>query len=98
RRAASLSDAGRMPQLAIVVNLATTQFAADVPAGGAVDVNLGIAHAGAAPVHARKVACGVDPPVACIASDGEQFGERQLLVAVKDLEPLDLGERFIPRP
>ena len=47
---------------------------------------------------ASKVAFEVESLVARIAGDGEQFGKRQLEVAMKDFEPLDLCERFIPRP
>ncbi len=33
-----------------------------------------------------------------VAGDGEHFGQRQLAIAVKDFEPLDLGQRLVARP
>ena len=73
-------------------------LAAQVPARVAVDVDLPVAHPVADEVHAGQVSLEVDPPVGRIAGDGEQLGQRQLPVAVEDLDPLDLGQRLVAQP
>ena len=69
-----------------------------MPARIAVDVDLARAHPVTDKVHARQVSLEVDAAVGGIAGDGEHFGQRQLPVAVEDLDPFDLGQRLVAQP
>ncbi len=80
--------------IAFDVNFAAGHFAADVPPGVARDVDRALAHVRADPMHAGQVALELHAPVAGVARDIEELGQRPFLVAVKDLETFDLGQRL----
>ena len=79
-------------RIAVDVNLTAGHFAADVSPGGAVNVNLPRCHLCADPMHAGKIALEIEPLVAGIALHGKHLRQRDFAVAVKDLEPFDLGQ------
>ena len=49
-------------------------------------------------MHSGQIALEIEPLVAGIAFHCEHFGQRDFAVAVKDLEPFDLGQRLVTGP
>ena len=84
--------------IAFDMNLAAAELAAEMPAGGTVNVDWPDPHVGADPVDAGKIAFEVESFVAGVAGHREHFGKRDFAIAVKNLESLDLGQRLVPRP
>jgi hypothetical protein len=84
--------------VAMHVDFAAAHFAAEVPTGWAVNVNLATPHVSAKPMYAGKIALELKVLVGRSSADRKHFGKRQPAIAVKDLESLDLGKRFIAYP
>ena len=76
--------------VALRMDFAAAELAAEVPTSRAMDVNLARPHLGADPVDAGEIAFEVKSFITGIANHFEHLGEGQFLVAVKNLEPLDL--------
>ena len=84
--------ANPVARIPVDVDCAARHLAADVTAGIAPDVDFPFRHLGADPVDARQVALELEARIGGIAADVEELRQRDLLVPVKNLEPLDLGE------
>lgn len=80
------------------VNLTAEHLATDVPTAGTVQVNLPTLHVSADPMDAGEIPLEVEPLVAGVARHAKHLGERHFAIAVKDLEPLDFGQRFVAGP
>src|SRR5689334_20602614 len=66
--------------------------------GWPVDVNLAARHVSANPMDPRQVPFDLKSLVAGVTRNSKHLGERNLAVAVKNLELLDLRQRLITGP
>ncbi len=68
-------------------------FRSEMPASVAFHANRAFGHSGADAMNARQIARQMDCAIRRIAGNGEQLGQRQLLIAAENLDALDLSKR-----